>query len=461
MIMPSGGGVQQKVAQVLVAGSEHTPDLCDQCLLAWSPDGKDLVMPEQSGPSTPLQCITLQTGESRALTSPPPSVRDGSPAFSPDGTLLAFLRGWNPGEIDVIRTDGSSRRRILKATQQLTGLAWSPDGRYLLYTAEAGGVWRVPVAGGKPERLLGADDHVIGLSADPTGARLAYVVSRQDPNIWRVALKGHREPATRIIASSRFDGEPRYSPDGSLVAFSSDRSGEYEIWVCGRDGSNPVPVTSLTGAFVGSPEWSPDGRQVAFDGHVAGNTDIYAVYAAGGPLRRLTSEPSEDILPSWSRDGRWIYFASNRTGQTQLWKIPAGGGTAQQVTAKGGFECAESLDRQYLYYTKAPNIAGIWRMPAGGGEEEFVPQLRAVERFRYWEVRRRGLYFVDTRRQPVLKLFDFGSAQVIQKRQMPGPPVDSLRGLSVSPDGTEALYTKSDAMVSQIMVAENLRLGGN
>ena len=225
--------------------------------------------------------------------------------------------------------------------------------------------------------------------------------------------------------------------------------------------STTVPVTSLTGAFVGSPEWSPDGRQVAFDGHVAGNTDIYVVDAAGGPLRRLTTEPSEDILPSWSRDGRWIYFASNRSGQTQLWKIPAGGGPAQQVTAKGGFECAESLDRQYLYYTKAPNIAGIWRMPAGGGEEEFVPQLRAVERFRYWEVRRRGIYFVDARRQPVLKLFDFGSAQVIAKRQMPGSPVDSLRGLSVSPDGTEALYTKSDAMVSQIMVAENLRLGGN
>jgi hypothetical protein len=146
---------------------------------------------------------------------------------------------------------------------------------------------------------------------------------------------------------------------------------------------------------------------------------------------------------------------------TQLWKIPAGGGVAQQVTRNGGFECTESPDGQYFYYTKDPKIAGIWRMPAAGGEEEFVPQLRAVEQFRYWEVRRRGIYFVDARRQPVLKLFDFGSAQVIAKRQMPGAPVDSLRGLSVSPDGTEALYTKGDAMVSHILVAENLRLGGN
>jgi dipeptidyl aminopeptidase/acylaminoacyl peptidase len=194
-------------------------------------------------------------------------------------------------------------------------------------------------------------------------------------------------------------------------------------------------VTSFTGAFVGSQDWSPDGRQIALDAHVAGNIDIYVVDVDGGPLRRLTTEPSEDILPSWSRNGKWIYFASNRTGQTQLWKIPAKGGTAQQVTEKGGFECAESPDGQYLYYTKTPNIAGIWRMPAAGGEEGFVPQLRAVEQFRYWEARRGGIYYVDARPQPLLKFFDFGSAQLIAKRQMPGPPVDTLRGLSVSPDG--------------------------
>jgi hypothetical protein len=100
-------------------------------------------------------------------------------------------------------------------------------------------------------------------------------------------------------------------------------------------------------------------------------------------------------------------------------------------------------------------------MPVEGGEEEFVPQLGAVEKHRYWEMGHRGIYFVDARRQPVLKFFDFGSTQVIAKGLMPGPPTSRLRGLSVSPDGAEALYVKYDANVSQIMLAENVQLAGN
>jgi eukaryotic-like serine/threonine-protein kinase len=452
LIIPSEGGEAQKIGQI-------TPELCVQSLLTWSPDGEDLVVAElSSASSTRLRRINVRTGDTRALTSPPPSVRDGAPAFSPDGTLLAFLRGWDPGEIDVMRADGGGFRRVFKATEQLTGLAWTPDGRHLLYTTLSGGVWRVSLNGGEAEKVAAADDHIVGLCAARVGGRLAYVVSRYDPNIWRVPLEGHRKPASRIIASSRFDGEPKYSPDGSLITFSSDRSGDSEIWVGGRDGSTPMPLTSFAGALVGSPDWSPDGRQIAFDGRVAGNSDIYVVGAAGGPVRRLTTDPSEDILPSWSRDGRWIYFASNRTGLRQLWKIPAEGGVAQQVTRNGGFECAESPDGRYLYYTKYPMVAGMWRMPVGGGEEEFVPHLRALKGFRYWEVRHGGIYFVEAKREPVLKFFDFDSARVTTRRQMPGPPIEGPRGLSVSPDGAEALYTKYDAMVSQIMLNENVSL---
>jgi Tol biopolymer transport system component len=254
MIVPSEGGEARKIGEI-------TPEFWVQPLLAWSPDGEDLVVAELTGASSArLRRITLRTSESRALTSPPPSVRDGAPAFSPDGTLVAFLRGWDPGEIDVMRADGSGLRRVFKATEQLTALAWSPDGQYLFYTALSGGVWRVSVTGGDPETLVAANGPIVGLSVARAGARVAYVVSHEDPNIWRVALVGHPQPASRIIASARIDRAPRYSPDGSRIAFSSDRSGEFEIWVCARDGSNPMPVTSLAGARVGGPAWSPDGR---------------------------------------------------------------------------------------------------------------------------------------------------------------------------------------------------------
>ena len=57
--------------------------------------------------------------------------------------------------------------------------------------------------------------------------------------------------------------------------------------------------------------------------------DVYVISAEGGPARRLTNDPAEDIVPSWSRDGRWIYFGSNRTFAYEIWKAPAEGGRAR------------------------------------------------------------------------------------------------------------------------------------
>ena len=85
------------------------------------------------------------------------------------------------------------------------------------------------------------------LSISRTGSRLVYVRSSLDYNIWRIpgpnALDKDSVP-TRFIASTQPDGSPQFSPDGEKIAFSSARSGTYAIWVCDRDGLNPVELAS-------------------------------------------------------------------------------------------------------------------------------------------------------------------------------------------------------------------------
>jgi len=88
----------------------------------------------------------------------------------------------------------------------------------------------------------------------------------------------------KLIASTAYDAAPDYAPDGLRIAFSSDRSGSYEIWVCNRDGSNATQVTKLAAMVTGSPRWSPDGRSIAFDSDVEGQTEIYIVAADGARL---------------------------------------------------------------------------------------------------------------------------------------------------------------------------------
>ena len=179
---------------------------------------------------------------------------------------------------------------------------------------------------------------------------------------------------TRFIISLREDDSPQFSLDGQKIAFASSRSGSMEIWGCDINGGNSVQLTHHWRRAAGSPRWSPDSRRLVFDAKPEMHTDLFMIDADGGKSRRLTSGPSEDILPSWSRDGAWIYFCSDQSGDRQIWKMPAEGGEAVQVTSKGGFEAVESPDGQTLYYSKT-NAAGLWATPTAGGEERAVPEL--------------------------------------------------------------------------------------
>ena len=78
-------------------------------------------------------------------------------------------------------------------------------------------------------------------------------------------------------------------------------------------------------------------------------------------MRRVTSAPSEDVVPSWSQDGKWIYFASNRSGAWQVWRTRSeGGGPDEQVTKLGGFAALETPDGAYLYYAKHRSSGELW-----------------------------------------------------------------------------------------------------
>ena len=261
---------------------------------------------------------------------------------------------------------------------------------------------------------------------------------------------------SRFIASTQPDLEPQFSPDGKKIAFSSSRSGSYEIWVCDREGRNPVQLTSFNGPELGSPRWSPDSRWVAFDSPKAGNSDIYVISADGGPPRRLTSGPSNNVRPSWSKDGRWIYFGSNRSGVSQIWKEPAAGGTAVQVTKGGGEEAFESTDGKFVYWAKL-GVTGIWRVPVEGGEETQVLDVSTEA----LDAGGPGNLLLRPEKSQLAcsQVLQFrcrqdDASQAVLKRHK------SRRlstALSVSPDGRWILYTQLDQSGSNLMLVENYR----
>ena len=182
-------------------------------------------------------------------------------------------------------------------------------------------LWRVAASGGSPELVSGAGEDALAPALSFKSSQLAYIHEKTVTNIWSIPGPASATKATeprRLTASTRDDIEPQLSPDGRRVAFTSDRSGNSEIYVSDSDGSNPMQLTSLGSSSTGTPDWSPDGQWIAFDSRAKGQPDIYVIGAQGGEPRQLTSGSGANYVPTWSRDGRWIYFTSDRSSSEQI-----------------------------------------------------------------------------------------------------------------------------------------------
>jgi Tol biopolymer transport system component len=238
-------------------------------------------------------------------------------------------------------------------------------------------------------------------------------------------------------------------PDGKKIAFMSSRSGNWEIWVCDKDGSNALSLTSFGGPDVTNPRWSPDGERIAFDSDAEGQYDIWVISANGGKPERMTTHPANDGNPSWSRDGRWIYFDSARTGEQQVWKIPDTGGDAIQVTRDGGFAPLESPDGKFIYYTKALEETSLWRLPVEGGQTTKV--LENLSNLSNLVIVNEGIYFVPSGLS--IQFLNLATNQIRPVANF-GKPLDSL---ALSPDGRWILYTQVDKGGSELRLVENFR----
>jgi Tol biopolymer transport system component len=450
---------------------------------SWLPDGRSLVMTWRTADRFGLIHHVIATGERRALTVAPVGSRDVHPRVSPDGKTLAFARVGVGGTALFLMplSGGHESQRTEWTGGFIGGLTWTPDGREIVFAephTSGRRLVRIPASGSDaPPAVAGLPLEAVSPATSRAGPgksfRLALSYGLPDVGLRLIDLRAPRRGPTIIAVTpfcdaTRIDMPGRFSPDGTSVAFTSDRGGSPQVWVAGRDGSNLHSLTTLTDAIVVLGSWSPDGRRVAFDATIAGNTDIYVVSVDGGPLTRVTEGRASETDPEWSRDGRSIYYASNESGRYDIWKMSAAGGQRVRLTSEGGAEPRVSPDGRSIYFhtdhRQSSNPVGTVRSVSIDGGPTFPVQ--AGVRAGAWHVTDAGIVFVvsaaglgGTSREPdALAFYDFAERRVrrIGELTFRATETPAVRFLAVSRDGRWVLASNVDRWDRDILVADGL-----
>jgi Tol biopolymer transport system component/DNA-binding winged helix-turn-helix (wHTH) protein len=459
-IVPALGGTEHRVYNGLASMGGG---------VTWSADGRSLGFTESTAsdpPGATVSLLSLADSSVRPITSPPPAWLDHEPAFSPDGSQIAFVRSTVAGvsnDVYVMPTSGGQPRRLTFDNRPIMGPpTWTPDSHEIVFSSSRGGLtglWRVSAGGGIPRPVAGPVGEAMWPSIPVKGGALVYEQALSKLNIWRLNLRSpkqlERSPSA-IISEKGGKMRPELSPDKKKIAFESNRLGFWDIWTCNTDSSDCQQVTSLHGT-AGRARWSPDGHYLAFEFHPSERGEIYIVEVPGGTPRLMPTIPGADNLsPSWSRDGKWLYFASKRGNEPfQVWKIPSQGGSPIQLTKNGGISPVESPDGRFLYFIKYEQ-GGLWRLPLRGGQEtEILGEISGGE-WPNWAITPSGIYFLRFAKahHGAIDYLDFDTHKILPIWTLENEPG---WGLSISRDGKSIVYIQDEYAESNIMLVTNFR----
>lgn len=250
-------------------------------------------------------------------------VYSGVKPENPDDANLFVIRADGTGEIRLTREEGGRP-------------AWSPDGsrlaferlvdgEFALFTMNADGTGVARITELEPADPPEGPPSAFHPAWSPDGSRVVFASPRTgEGDLYVVAAEGG--PATRLLASPEPEGNPDWSPDGERVLFQRHVAGGTEIWVVGADGTEPRRLSTSEGHDE-MPRWSPDGSRIVFSRYLfaEGQADLWVMAADGSGQTRLTADPASDVEPAWSPDGGRIVFVRSAPGTQRLRVVDADG----------------------------------------------------------------------------------------------------------------------------------------
>ncbi len=367
---------------------------------AWSPDGTKIAFAsKRDGGDFDIWVMDADGSKARNLHDN--NDYEGQPAWSPDGTRIAFVHnqeefGFFDNDIWVMDIDGNNWLNVTDDPSSDTDPAWSRDGTRIAFTSDRDGdgdIWTMNADGANPINLTRTDGQdeshpswsPLGASGpvdqpDPGGEpqlavpipeRIAFVsygaiyVANPDGSEPQRLTPDNTNQGDEFLGDFNLawrDSDPIWSPDGTRILFSSDRTGENEVFVMAANGQI---VQQLTTSGGNSPSWSPDGAWIVFARvgtyftskwryNFDDAENVFIMDADGTDVHRLTYSGGSN--PSWSPDGRLISYHRVVDGSSQVFVMAPDGSDARQLTTSGGWDASWSPDGRQLLFNSGGDI---------------------------------------------------------------------------------------------------------
>ncbi|HYV17485.1 MAG TPA: protein kinase [Verrucomicrobiae bacterium] len=480
-------GPKRDLYRVPVVGGEPRKILDDVLSADWSPDGREIVFlrRRQEGDKSisGIGLVDVNGNGAREIAREQNQALV-APRWSPDGRTIALInRGAEntPSTILLVHPDGTGRR-VLETPPPagaVTPVAWSGDGSAVVYGKEegfvssgalggSGRVIRQEIGSGRSEVVLWSPTRPVDVAILAPG-RLIVGGSTQRVNLLVSGLapgpasSGQGRAHRWVTRGNASDRQPTFSPDGEWVMFSSNRSGNLELW---KVSVTTGAIRRLTDdpAQDWDPAFTPDGHGILWSSSRTGHFEIWAGNMDGTGARRLTDDGVDAENPTMTPDGAWVVYNSSNPEKSGIWKIRADGTQATRLVPGSWSTPDVSPDGQWVAFrTRAiPRVVRVARLSDGRLEPQLIGSNAGFNNNARprWLPGGREILFNDTDESGnggiFAQAFVPGTDTAGTRRMLAGldtgQPIDSY---AISPDGTHMVQAIADTLDS-LLLAEGV-----
>ena len=402
---PSGSAISELPVKTTSVPDHILDPAVSEWKLLWSPDGLTVSYITDKSGRNELWIRATDGTRARQISQ---NGASGGVAWSPEGGSIAFLSDHNGEEecsirIVDIKSDVPSIRRVNTGNRKIhcQDISWHPDGNSIAFTADSlhSVIYSVDLTNSTVSMLLSGSAHYRQPAWSPRGDQLAFTSNRSGAwDIWTYApASGKFAHLTHQIG---YEADPAWSPDGALISYFANTGGTQTIWIVSADGGTPVRATD-PGKYSMDAAWSPDGTQFSYT-TMPPETVMWSYEFATGKAERLIE--GVHWLADWSPDGTEIaYLKKSEVFGNDIWRLHLGSSKSVRLTEGGQVShnmvaIRWSPDGRFISYTAGVDIdKDLWVISANGGEPRPLTMDKFQDIWHCWSPDSRQIAYTSIR----------------------------------------------------------------